>query len=247
MDMQYIDINCDVGEGIGNETLLLPLISSCNIATGGHAGNKKSMLEVVQLAKKHGAKIGAHPSYPDKENFGRITMKLPSEELESSIIGQLSEFSKIVNEENATLHHIKPHGALYNDIAKNEAIALTFLNSIKKYKEECYVYVPFNSVIEKKARAHGFKLKYEAFGDRNYNTDASLVSRKEANALISDPMAVFEHMKHMVLNQEVLLPNKQRIAIKADTFCIHGDTPSAHKILKYLSQQLAEINIKIRK
>jgi UPF0271 protein len=247
MDVICIDINCDVGEGMGNEANLLPLISSCNIATGGHAGDASSMRKVVRLAKANNVKIGAHPSYPDKENFGRKSMQIPSEMLEKSIQDQVSDFQKILSEEKSILHHIKPHGALYNDIAKDEQLAETFLKSIAKYKEDLYLYVPFNSAIEKCAKKEGFKIKYEAFGDRNYNADGSLVSRKEENALISDPIMVLEHIANMALHHEVVLPNKQRIPIKANTYCIHGDTPSAYEILQYLSNHLPESNIMIEK
>lgn len=242
-----IDINCDVGEGIGNEEVILPLISSCNIATGGHTGTSESMRKVIRLAKTHGVKIGAHPSYPDKENFGRKTLQLSDDALKSAIRIQLKKFQQIIEEEDGIMHHIKAHGALYNDIAKNDALATIFLRSIEIYKDSVYIYVPYNSIIERKALNWGFKIKYEAFGDRNYNPDGSLVSRKEKFALITKPDLVLNHIIVMALEKQVLLLDGKRIPIKADTYCIHGDTPKAYEILQYLSGNLSEYKITIAK
>lgn len=247
MNVKYIDINCDVGEGIGNEEMILPIISSCNIATGGHAGTAETMRKVIRLAKSNNVKIGAHPSYPDKENFGRKTIILSTQELIETVQSQLAEFDNILAKENAVLHHIKPHGALYNDIAKNKDLAATFLKAIERYKDEVFLYVPFNSEIEQLARQEDFKIKYEVFGDRNYNADASLVSRSLENAVISEPENVLKHIVSMTNHEKIVLTNGQTLAVKADTYCIHGDTPSAYEILRYLTAQLPEFNILIEK
>ena len=126
MAKRTIDINCDVGEGVGNEEALFPLISSCNIACGGHAGSKESIVFCLELAKKYNVKVGAHPSYPDKENFGRVSMNLSDDELILGIKQQMQLFMSLCSQMNVELHHIKPHGALYNDIAKDEHLAKTF-------------------------------------------------------------------------------------------------------------------------
>ncbi len=194
----FIDINCDIGEGIGNEPDLLPLISSCNIACGGHAGNDDSIIECLKLAKKHNVLVGAHPSYPDRENFGRISMDISDSDLTDAIQAQLNNFISKCNTEQIKLHHIKPHGALYNDIAKDAKKAALFLNTISKFKSDIFLYVPYDSVVQKMAISEGFKVKREAFADRNYTSDLNLVSRKEDNALITDADDVLLHILSMV-------------------------------------------------
>lgn len=243
----FIDINCDVGEGIGNERALFPHISSCNIACGGHAGDVNTMSEIVRLAQKFGIKAGAHPSYPDRENFGRKSMKIEKRLLISSIQNQIKELESILNSSNMQLHHIKAHGALYNDIAGDLELAMVYLESVLAYKDQVLLYLPYGSVIEKEARNQGFKIALEAFGDRNYNDDLSLVSRDLAQALIEEPKKVLEHLSSMVIYKEVITLTGVKVPIYADTFCIHGDTSTALQILMYLSDQLPKQHIFLRK
>jgi len=240
-----IDINCDIGEGIGNEKNLLTLISSCNIACGGHTGNEASMKETVRLAQFYNVKIGAHPSYPDMENFGRISKPILQEDLIRSIQRQIRGLEAVITEEKATLHHIKPHGALYNDIAKNKALAIAFLRGIAKYRTKVFLYVPFASEIEKEALKRGFRIKYEAFADRNYNADLSLVSRESPEALILDKEKVLCHVLEIVNRNIVRTLTGQEAKILADTFCIHSDTPLAFEIVSYLTEELPKQNIYI--
>ena len=232
--MSKIDVNCDVGEGLNNEAELMPYIQSCNIACGGHAGNEKTMREVVLLTKKYNVKLGAHPSYPDKENFGRKTMVLEPDELKRILQKQINLLLQIIGEQEVTLNHIKPHGALYNDIAKNDELSLIFLDAIKPYKNEVKLYVPYNSAIEKNALKNGFSIIYEAFADRNYNEDLSLVSRKENNALMTNPKAILQHVSEMVNTQKVTTVTGKKVFIKANTFCVHSDTENAIGIVKTL-------------
>jgi len=247
MKKYAIDINCDVGEGFENEGALFPFISSCNIACGAHAGDSETMTTVVQLAKTHNIKIGAHPAYPDRENFGRISLKIPEEELIYSIKKQLDDLHRILTVAKVSMHHIKAHGALYNDIAKDSTLATLFLKAITPYKNKVHLYVPYRSAIAHIARQQGFTLQFEAFGDRNYNSDLSLVSRSKKDALIEDPKAVYKHLLAMIVDQKVELPSGESVKIKADTFCIHGDTPSAIQILMYLSKKLPTNHIYLTK
>jgi UPF0271 protein len=247
MKVKHIDINCDVGEGIGNEAQLFPYISSCNIACGGHAGDEKTMHKVALLAKEHKIKVGAHPSYPDKENFGRVVLKMPKRELIRSIQQQIKAFLKVIESEGLLINHIKPHGALYNEIAKNSDEAETFLEAIQQFKKDVILYVPFNSVIAKKAKTQGYTIKYEAFCDRNYNDDLTLVSRKKNNALITDSEDTLNHILQMAAENSVKTVSGKLKKIKADTFCIHGDTPKAVEILTYLSKELPKKGIYITK
>lgn len=233
-----IDLNCDLGEGVGNEPQVLPLVSSCNIACGGHAGDEATMRWVVALAKKYKVKVGAHPSYPDSANFGRVTMELTPSKLIKTVREQINQLVSICAEEGTQLHHIKAHGALYNDIAKGGDLAKVFLEAIVPYKKDVFLYVPVKSVMAQLAIAEGFKIKKEAFADRNYNTDLSLVSRKMEHALIVSPNAVLEHLLRMVNEGKVRTVSGALENIHADTYCIHGDTPNALQILTYLSKEL---------
>jgi len=233
--MKKIDVNCDVGEGLNNEEALMQYIQSCNIACGGHAGGEKQMQNIVGLAIKYKVKIGAHPSYPDEENFGRKTMVMESDEFKKSIQNQINLLLKIVKEQGADLHHIKPHGALYNDLAKSDDLSLEFLDAIIPYKNEAKLYVPYNSAIEKNAIKKGFSIIYEAFADRNYNDDLSLVSRQEKEALITNPKIILQHVTEMVNNQKVRTISGKKVSIKAATFCVHSDTEKAVEIVRVLN------------
>ncbi len=247
MDKVCIDINCDVGEGNINEANLFPYISSCSIACGGHFGDEYTMMKSLKLAKENKVKIGAHPSYPDKDNFGRISMVITNKELKQSLIYQLQSLDNLLKKEDISLHHIKPHGALYNDMMYNEELSNVFLDAIKKYKETVFLYVPPKSKLEKIALENGFKIKREAFADRNYNFDLSLVSRKLNNALIEKPEDVLSHVSSMVINGHLRTIDNVLVGIKAETYCIHGDTSSALEILRYLSEELPKQNIYIKK
>lgn len=243
--MKEIDLNCDVGEGLENESLLFPHISSCSIACGGHAGDDKTMNRVVILAMEMGIRIGAHPSYPDRENFGRKSLSIPERELMASINAQMERFAGILLKHKGKLHHIKAHGALYNDLAKDKALCETFLEAIKLYRNGVKLYVPFGSVLAEEAGKQGWLLAYEAFGDRNYNEDLSLVSRTNPDALIKEPEKVLEHIRHIIEEGKVKTLSGERIPIKADTICLHGDTPNVSKILMYLSRELPKRNISV--
>ncbi len=242
-----IDINCDVGEGIGNESELLPLISSCNIACGGHAGDISSITEVVKLAKLHKVKIGAHPSYPDKANFGREIMNIPYSKLKESLKDQLKTFEDALEQEKAKFSHIKAHGALYNQTAKDSELAFHYLEAIQQYRDSISLYVPYGSEIAKQALDAGFKIMYEAFGDRNYTDNLSLVSRKHDNALIQNPQKVLKHILPIIKEGKVITNGGRKIEIHAETICIHGDTSSALEILMYLSNELPNHSVQLQK
>lgn len=241
-----IDINSDVGEGIANEHLLMPNISSCNIACGGHFGDSNSIAETVELAIKNNVKIGAHPSFPDSENFGRIAMDISDHELIESLQSQLELFLSVAKKYDVKLHHIKPHGALYNSISKDKKLATVFLEAVQKYLKDAFLYVPYNSVIAGLAISKNIKIKYEVFADRNYNNDYSLVSRTQSNALLKNKEAVLNHVL-LMFNNKVKTYNNLYLSIQADTFCVHGDTESAHVILEYLTSELVKKGIYLDK
>lgn len=245
--MYKIDINCDMGEGIGNEVDLMPFISSCNIACGGHAGDRETMIKVVALALENGVRVGAHPSYPDREHFGRKTMAISENKLTESVRTQIGELEGILKLFDLPLNHIKPHGALYNDVAMNKRLARQFISAIAAYKESTYLFVPYGSAIAEVAITNGFRTKYEAFADRNYNPDLSLVSRSEQNAHIQDPEMVLNHVLRIIIEKEVMAINGTAVKIEADTLCIHGDGPTTLQILMYLSKALPQHKISFKK
>lgn len=243
--MDKIHINCDLGEGGEYDAHLMPHISACNIACGGHAGNLESMKETVELAMEHGVEIGAHPSYPDKENFGRQALKISAEELQRSLVAQILSLKQIAEAAGGKLIHIKPHGALYNAAVKDEKTAEIIINSILEFEENFFLFAPPKSVISKLAKGK-IKVVYEAFADRNYNEDYSLVSRKNPDALIIKKEAVFNHLYTMFHEKKISCASGGKIACNASTFCLHSDTPDSVEILKYLQQELAAKNVQIQ-
>ena len=245
MDTIIIDINADVGEGLGNESELLPLVSSCNIACGGHAGNFETMRAVIKSCQSFKVKIGAHPSFPDKKNFGRKPMDMACADLYTSVKQQIRSIMHVLREEQAVLHHIKPHGALYNLAVYDEKIATVIIEVMKSIALPVKLYVPYGSVISDMAEAENIPIMYEAFADRNYNEDKTLVSRTEENAIILDANEMASHVYKIIRQKKVKTISGVEVDLKADTFCVHGDHPEAIKLLKYLNKFLKEKHIKI--
>ncbi|WP_179335971.1 5-oxoprolinase subunit PxpA [Winogradskyella costae] len=241
-----VDINADVGEGVGNEFELMPYLSSCNIACGGHAGDLESITEVVQLAKKYQVKIGAHPSFPDILNFGRQIMSLTNADLYVSLKHQIETLQAVLQNECLPLNHIKPHGALYNLAAKDENTAQVIVEVVKSFSTPIKLYAPYNSVIAKLAKQEHIEVVFEAFADRNYNEDLSLVSRRDKDAILHEKEAVLSHVLSMVNHQKVTSVRGVEVSVKASTFCVHGDTENAIEILKFLSDNLKKNNIQIQ-
>lgn len=239
-----IDINCDLGEGFGNESLIMPFISSCNIACGGHAGNQTIIDEVITLAKKYQVKIGAHPSFPDKDNFGRKLMEISDFDLQKSLENQILLMVERANLQQVNVHHVKPHGALYNLVVNDSISAQIVVNAIINTIPSAFLYVPYASEIEKVALKNGLNIKYEAFADRNYNPDLTLISRTEKNALITNKDEVLKHIEEIILNQRVNTSDGFK-CLKTDTICVHGDTINAEKLVKYIHQKLTKKDIQI--
>ena len=243
--MKEIHINCDLGEGGDFDADLMPHISACNIACGGHAGNLETMQQTIKLAVEHEVEIGAHPSYPDKGNFGRKTMKISAEELQRSIVAQILSLKQLAEAEGVKLTHVKPHGALYNEAAKDEKTAQIIIDSLLEFDQKLALFCPLNSVISKLAKGK-IPIVFEAFADRNYIPDYSLVSRSKSNALISEKEAVFEHLFSMFSEGKITCENGTKISCSATTFCLHSDTPNSVEIMSFLKRKFAEHNIKIK-
>lgn len=235
-------INCDMGEGFGREEEIMPYISACNLACGGHAGNEELMARLIDLAKSNHVEIGAHPAYPDPENFGRRSLAMEKEKLILSIQYQMKTLQRVLDKKKATLTHIKAHGALYNDLAFNEALCHTFLSAIASYKNKAALYAPYGSKLLEIAKKVGWKTLTEAFADRNYTSDYQLVSRKKTNALIEDPKTIAAHLKRMAFQKKLISIDGNELPIQADTFCFHSDEENSAERLKKVIQILNDEN-----
>lgn len=225
--MSRILINCDMGEGIGNEREIMPFIDAANIACGYHAGNEETMRETIALCIEHGVAIGAHPSYPDRENFGRTEMLLPVSAVYDLVKEQLKMLDGIAISVGKKIKHVKPHGALYNMSAKNKEIAFAIASAVRDHDDSLLLMGLSGSHSVDAAAELGLKVANEVFADRTYQDDGSLTARKEANALISDTAQLTRQVMEMALEQRVTTVTGKIISLKADTICIHGDGPHA--------------------
>ena len=228
-----MDINCDVGEGVYNEEAIMAYIDSCNIACGGHTGDEKSMTETLRLAKKYGVRAGAHPSFEDRPNFGRRVMKMPLELLRSQLISQVSSLKEIANREGMKLHHIKAHGALYNEAARSEDVARILFEVAEHFRNDLCIFVPCGSIMEREADRLGVTYWREAFADRNYDEDLNLLPRSDPKAVILDPEEIRLRVLNMARENQVVAQGIKK-PIKFDTICVHGDHPKALEIVKIL-------------
>lgn len=234
-----VDINCDMGEGMGNDEQIMPFITSANIACGYHAGDISTMQKTIELCLKHDVAIGAHPSFFDRQNFGRTAIQLSAEEIYELIIQQLLILTEVANAFNTTLHHVKPHGALYNQSAKESSIATIIAKAVKDFDNQLILYGLSGSESIKQAQATGIKTASEVFADRSYQDDGSLTPRSMANALIEDVDKATAQVLQMVCEGAVTTVSGNTIPITAETICIHSDgkyavelAKSVHKVIK---------------
>ncbi|GAA4739200.1 5-oxoprolinase subunit PxpA [Flavisolibacter ginsenosidimutans] len=239
----HIDINCDTGEGIGNDEALMPLITSANIACGYHAGNEGTLRTTMLLTKKYGVHAGAHPSFPDRENFGRTEMAVTPQELYHFVSKQLHLFDKIAAECSVSFHHVKPHGALYNMAARNMELAEAFAFAVRDFKSHLIVYGLSNSFLVSKAKKLGLPAKHEVFADRTYQDDGSLTPRSQANALIEDEDKAVQQVLQMIEKKTVTTNSGKEISIHADTVCLHGDGQHAVSFAQKIFHALQQRNL----
>lgn len=238
--MLICDLNCDMGEGIGNDEAIMPFITSANISCGFHAGNGDVIRHSVSLAIKNNVLIGAHPSFRDKENFGRKEMHLGHDKLYAIVLEQLIKMDLIVKEKGAKLHHIKPHGALYNMAAKNAEIAGTIALAAKDFDEDLILYGLSNSFLISEAKAIGLKTSNEVFADRTYQDDGSLTPRSQPNALIENDAQCIQQVLQMVKQGTVTTTSGNLIPIVADTICLHSDGKHAVSFAKKIHEALKQ-------
>jgi UPF0271 protein len=237
-----MDINCDLGEGMGNDAEIMAYINSCNIACGGHAGDKDTMIKTLHLAKKHGVKAGAHTSFEDKKNFGRMDLSVSKGVLKAQLINQIDALNQLAKAENMKLHHVKAHGALYNMAAKSGEIAQIIVEAVQFFEQNLYIYVPFDSELEKKAKIMGVPYKIEVFADRNYDDDFNLLSRKEPLAVLETTEEVKSRVEKMIREGTLISLHGIKRSINFDTLCVHGDHPHALEIVRELSYLKRRLN-----
>lgn len=247
----FIDVNCDLGEspsdiGIAHDIKLLRYVSSVSVACGGHAGDADTMRKIVAAAHQSGVSIGAHPSYPDRDNFGRSTIQMGLHELEASIHEQLQAILAVARSSGAILRHVKPHGALYHDAAQNAAIAEAVLSAIARCGIDAAVFAPPGSALSQLAPHFQFTPRIEAFADRRYQADGSLCSRKTPGAVIEDPNLAAAQALSLVRDGVVRSIDGATLRIHADTICVHSDTPNALQTLQAVHGLLEASNIAVR-
>ncbi len=241
-----VDLNCDMGEGMANEESIMPLISSVNIACGEHAGNPSIIKKTVALARKFGVAVGAHPSYPDRIHFGRVSLEMSEQEIYTCVIQQLSLINEIASDMGVRLHHVKPHGALYNDAATNPKIAAAIYSAIEDFDTSLIVYGLANSICEEIAYKKGLRFYNEVFADRTYTEKGLLTPRTSPNALIENDKDAVRQVLHILQHKSVVSTTGKAVPVKADTICIHGDGSHAFECAQSLRKAIESIQIHIQ-
>jgi len=247
-----VDVNCDLGESygafkVGNDEKIMPHITSANIACGFHAGDPITMTQTIMLAKRYNVAVGAHPGYPDLLGFGRREMQLTYEEVKTYTLYQIGALLEFAKATKVNLQHVKPHGALYNKAAEDEATAKGIVDATKIIDRNLIVFAPKNSTLAKVAADAGLKVAHEFFADRNYNADGILVSRKHPQAIINDPEKVVERTVKVLKEEIVTAMTKEQVNLgKVHTICVHGDTPKAMELAKAIKKELVRIDVEVK-
>lgn len=236
----FVDLNCDTGEGTGNDKALMPYVTSANIACGFHAGNRDTMRTTMLLAKAFGVEAGAHPSFPDRENFGRTEMPCTPQELYHFVMQQLRLFAEVAQQCGVPFHHVKPHGALYNMAARDAQLAGAFACAVKDTGSHLVVYGLSNSFLVSEARRLGLPARHEVFADRTYQDDGSLTPRSLPGAVIEDEEKAVAQVLQMVRQKTVTTASGKEIPIVAETICLHGDGRHAVEFARALFSTLQQ-------
>ena len=254
--MQTIDVNCDMGElseaiADGTQEGLLRSITSANIACGGHAGDEQTMRATIEQALRAGVSVGAHPGYPDRANFGRLELKMPSKALAASVCEQVRALAEIAAACGTRLGHVKPHGALYNQAVKDRFLAEAIVKGVAKARSECsggFIQLPVlvglaGSPMLDVFRQAGFLVAAEAFADRRYEPDGTLRSRKFKDALIRDPAEASRQALSIAQRGIITAYDGTEVRLTAQTICIHGDSPGALQIAAAVTRAIREAGV----
>ena len=244
--MATIDLNADLGEGDAFDDALLQLVSSCNIACGGHAGDRQSMTSAVRTAMANGVAVGAHPGYPDREGFGRESGFMRGEKLYDSLTSQVADLANTCSDLGANLVHVKPHGALYNDAVNDSGLADIVARVTAELPGDVALVGMASTELERAAKRHALRFIAEGFADRAYNADGTLVSRKHPDAVHSQLSVVTTQAVSLAKHGRVTARDGEVIDVLVDTLCIHGDTPGAAEAARAVRDVLESHGIKIR-
>jgi UPF0271 protein len=241
-----IDLNADLGEGAGSDEALLGLVSSANIACGWHAGDAKTMRQCVRWAIEHGVAIGAHPSFPDRENFGRSTMHLPPDEIVANVLYQVGALAAIAKAEGGKLSHVKAHGQLYNQAVKEPELADALCEAVRRFDPSLKFFGLAGSGMIDAARRAGLTPVEEVFADRGYMPDGSLVPRSQPGALIEDEEQSLAQTLSMVRDRQVTAIDGSTVPLNAQTVCLHGDGAHALEFARRIRDRLQKEGIAVR-
>ena len=241
--MKHVDLNVDLAEGCSNDQRLLQLVTSANVACGLHAGDFNEMRKAIRWAKENKVRVGAHPSFPDRENFGRTNMQLPDDELKACLLYQLGAVKALCDAEGVSLSYVKPHGALYNQAAKDESLAALIALTIKQFDPSLKLMGLSGSLMLKVAQQHGLGIISEVFADRHYLADGSLVPRSRADALVDNDEEAISQVLQMVLQGSVKTVDGKDVSIQADSICLHGDGEHAILFAEKIRKALTEHQI----
>ena len=241
-----LDLNAYLGEGSGHDAELFELISSANIATGFHAGDSDTMHAAISAAKKHGVAVGAHPSFFDRENFGRKELTIPNEEVLDVVAYQLGIFQAIASALDVRPNHVKPHGALYNMAVREAKLADAIARAVKCVDSKLILFAPDKSELARAGEAHGLQIAREIFADRNYLNDGWLVPRTRPDALLHDSRQAAARVLRMLREGKVRSVEGRDVDVRGETICVHGDTPGAVEFARELRTQLESEGVRIR-
>ncbi len=240
-----VDLNADLGEGFPYDLAIIPLIHSANISCGAHAGNEVDIQQALIACRQHQVKVGAHPSYPDRANFGRLVLNMPIDELKSSLTAQILQFKQWAAATGVSIHHLKMHGALYNQSADDEQLASMIAKlCLHLLPNSSLVTLP-NSVQAQVATQFGIQVRTEVFADRAYLANGRLLNRQEPGAVLNADAAIAQVLQ-MLAHGEIRCVDGSSIAISADTICVHGDNEHAVFFLQHLHQRFAQLGMELK-
>ena len=239
-----IDLNADVGEGM-DDAALLPFVTSANVACGLHAGDPSVMDGTVALALSRGVRVGAHPGYPDRENFGRRAVEMAFDAIENLVLFQVAALDGFVRSRGGTLTHVKPHGALYHGGAEFPDVARAIAEGVRRFRTSLVLVGAAGSMLIEAGREADLPVAEEAFADRRYLPDGSLVPRGQPGAVITDPDESAEQALRLARDRSVIAADGSTIEIRADTICLHGDTPGAERIAAKIHERFRAEGVRI--
>jgi len=249
--MRSIDLNCDMGElreaiDDGSQAAIMPFLSSINVACGGHAGDEAMMSATIEQALRWKLAVGAHPSYPDRANFGRVAMEMPAEAIAQAVLEQVQSLAAVAARYGVALSHVKPHGALYNVAAQDADVASAIADGVSRWSNGVVLVGLAGSIMLEVFRSAGFAVAAEAFADRRYEANGSLRGRGFADALIREPAVAAQQVIGMVEEGRITAVDGSRIPVEAATICVHGDTPGALEIARAVAGGLKSRGIELR-